>query len=642
MATESKGILGRMAKMLRNQNAEATDWNSLDAQGASKTEPYSKAALKKMIERRRHNDYVRKREFEMLRKLRNRAKGGKDDSSMRPSFFASSMNTRTKEHSQETIQKINQIEAQMSMQWWKNKHGVGGLKGAGGKSRAMAPTAPTPLEQPSDPSENLPFPSAEQAQKLAKERARQQALQQNNKVASPPVSTQTAPPLQPRSASVPAQQPRQPVAGGASEAPTRPTPFPQTPVSPVAAPVAKQAAQTPPTTNKQKLQTTVANHAPSELPSNFSPSHLFIQEAEEALHDPDLEEAAILFANGDDESAEATLKEAIADDAPKAMDENAWLTLIDLYRATGNKESYEATTLDFVVKFNRSAPQWFSLPDLTTPEAEQKDIEEDDAEKKHDWKSPSKMTQTSVATLKAALQKRPQPWILDWTPISSIADDAVEPLIEVFQEWAASSCELHFIAARSLAMVMAAQTTVNDTNIDQKWWDLRMAHARIIADQEEFENLALDFCITYEVSPPSWIAISHDYRDLDHKAEAPKVQISNTVLDSVITTTNKLHDATAQDTKELAGIELSGVILGDASEVLSTIEERRGNHDVLVIACDKLVRVDFSGAGAILNWVINMHGQGVLVQFSNLHRLLSSLFNVLGINEHAKVLPRKD
>ena len=62
---------------------------------------------------------------------------------------------------------------------------------------------------------------------------------------------------------------------------------------------------------------------------------------------------------------------------------------------------------------------------------------------------------------------------------------------------------------------------------------------------------------------------------------------------------------------------------------------------MLVVACDKLARVDFSAAGSILNWVAARQAEGCQVAFCNLHSLLAVFFGVIGINEHAKVLPRK-
>ena len=63
-------LLSKVAKFVRNP---LKDWAELDAQDSSATENgYSREMLKEMIERRQRNDFVRRREFDMLRKLRQR------------------------------------------------------------------------------------------------------------------------------------------------------------------------------------------------------------------------------------------------------------------------------------------------------------------------------------------------------------------------------------------------------------------------------------------------------------------------------------------------------------------------------------------------------------------------------------------
>ncbi len=59
-----------------------------------------------------------------------------------------------------------------------------------------------------------------------------------------------------------------------------------------------------------------------------------------------------------------------------------------------------------------------------------------------------------------------------------------------------------------------------------------------------------------------------------------------------------------------------------------------------VIACDRLIRVDFSAAGSILNWVAARETEGCHVQFRDVPRLVASFFNVIGISEHAKIMLR--
>ena len=61
------GLLSKVAKFVRNPTK---DWSELDEKDGGPDSGYSREALKEMIERKRQNDFVRKREFDHLRKLR--------------------------------------------------------------------------------------------------------------------------------------------------------------------------------------------------------------------------------------------------------------------------------------------------------------------------------------------------------------------------------------------------------------------------------------------------------------------------------------------------------------------------------------------------------------------------------------------
>ena len=82
------------------------------------------------------------------------------------------------------------------------------------------------------------------------------------------------------------------------------------------------------------------------------------------MHEPDLEEAAIRFANGDHSGAESGLLEVLAqhqqDDPAQQLE--IWMTLFDLYRATGQQDRFDALAIDFAAQYGRSAPLWFSMP----------------------------------------------------------------------------------------------------------------------------------------------------------------------------------------------------------------------------------------------------------------------------------------
>ena len=83
---EANRLLSKVAKFVRNP---LKDWSELDSEEPAALEnSYSREMLKEMIERRQRNDFVRRREFDMLRKLRQReAAGGGDAARQSPNIF---------------------------------------------------------------------------------------------------------------------------------------------------------------------------------------------------------------------------------------------------------------------------------------------------------------------------------------------------------------------------------------------------------------------------------------------------------------------------------------------------------------------------------------------------------------------------
>ena len=79
------GLLSKVVRFVRNP---ATNWSDLDEPESVGDSGNSRQMLKELVERKKRNDFVRKREFEMLRKLRRREMAGSQASAPRPSFFS--------------------------------------------------------------------------------------------------------------------------------------------------------------------------------------------------------------------------------------------------------------------------------------------------------------------------------------------------------------------------------------------------------------------------------------------------------------------------------------------------------------------------------------------------------------------------
>jgi ABC-type transporter Mla MlaB component len=696
--TSPGGLFSKMVKFVRSPGAQ---WNELDDPSSAKDGSLSKQALKEMIERKRRNDFVRKREFDMLRKLRNReavGAGGATDSVARPSFFQSSMPSRPDDRAM-TLKKIDEIEAQMSMQWWKTKHGGSGNatsinqasdfsasdvasniqpKSVAAKSAAVANTLAFARTAPDALGSGVARSAAKLITKLGSDGA-PMGEPNDATVAMPLAESPAAPPRSAGSPGVPpvlfaaAPAPVQPTSGGdeksfeftpgafnhgkpivkkmplpagAALADASPSPASNNAASPPKASLTSAPSKPTPATSApvqiRNIGGLAASYDASNSPTGFTASKLYAVEVDEVQHDPELEEAAIRFANLDDSGAEAGLLEAVSPRGPRHQHEETWLALFDLYRATAQYDRFESLALDFAAKFNRSAPNWFSMPDMVSKMTGTEPPEQPSS-KKADWKCPAVFGIQTLAALSAALARAPMPWTLEWRSLQTIEDNAVAPLTKLMLGWATQPVQLRIAHAQKLEDVLRQGTPSGVQTVDKARWDLLMTYMRIAHRPDEFELAALDFCVTYEVSPPSWEAARCDFKVLDDEGNTG---VGHTIVgeathDSVM---SEMHTdgGTSLVTAQLASVELSGQIMGEPKPVLDKLELRLAGADMMNISCAKLVRVDFSAAGSLLNWVTARQAEGRIVQFTDVHRLVASFFHVIGISEHAKVTTRVD
>ncbi len=599
MATKDNnpGLLSKVAKFVRNPT---TNWTDLDKQDPEPDTGYSKQALKEMIERKRQNDFVRRREFDQLRKLRSRdPSAGNPDLAGRPSYFQSSLPSNPDERAM-TIKKIDEIEAQMSNQWWQGKNE--GAMPPGAAARAGDPAAATVGA--------VDVRNAAPAGASAPVRL------------SPMV----------REATVADQSdfmPTQSTSSFGKHAGVAPQTTPGK-GSPAAGAVARPAAK--------------AGHG-----SGFSNSRSLAIELVDGSTDPDLEEAAIRFANGDNAGAEAGLLNALQGGEVRGDLAQIWTSaLFDLYRATGQQARFDSVAIDYAERFGRSAPTWFSMPDLLGIKTSTSVVRTVPSRLVDEpiWRSPSNFGRSSIDELQLALANASPPWFLDWSQMVELEPDAAPALGDLFSEWSSNAIQLRFKGSENLEHALRSCTPSGDKTVSQVSWRLRMDALRIMRLQDEFELAALEYCVTFEVSPPSWQDARCGFqREPADASDAPGNEASgpgDLVSDQEANDGQGLTVPMGFDSAPAAVVELAGEILGEATDALVSLEEARQNGDRLVISCANLIRVDFSAAGSILNWVAMRQAEGCHLQFRDVHRLVGAFFGVIGINEHARVVLRSN
>ena len=591
-------LLSKVVKFIKNP---ATDWSDIDrlkqAPPPDPADSESKLALKEMIERKRRNDFVRNREFDMLRKLMHKEMLKDGNVAPGQASFSNNEPANAEERSSageraQTLKKIDAIEAQMANAWFKRKEG----------DTREAPLQGAAVD--ADQAHAAPVTNSTQLNPVA---VRAFAPTEPMDYAAPTEPGRAPPPVQ---AAMPADEP-------------------------VESAVAKTGLALPPSSSLGGLD-------------NFQ-----IEVVAATKMAPEIEEAAIRFANGDAEGAETGLRDLVADGGGREDDVHTWLTLFDLYRAIGEQDKFDDLALHFAARFGRSAPQWgveagassrlAPVAAAVAPAAA--------SHARFHWTCPAVVSVQSIATLNASLARNAAPWRIDWHRLETIDPMVLPALNDTFQNWAKQPVQFQFLGTDQLLRVLGEKSPTDDRNTDPLWWKARLAALRVLGEMEEFELVALNYCVTYEVSPPAWEKPKNSYSPLTEDGElaeaAPAPEPAHAEKPAPTGAGFGMSDFMPTDFRAaddgIARPELAGELLESAESALGhaqltgVIRSR-----AIEFNCRNLIRVDFSAAGDLLNWSIAQKDAHRQVSFKQVNRLVAAFFGVIGITEAARVVLRTD
>ena len=564
MAEQTKDSQSFFRKVVRFVANPATDWADLSASqdGLRETE-LEKSELKAMIARKRRNDFVRKREFDMLRKVRRE---GLTPEQLMALGSGSSETDDSEVRQGDSVKqdatvkaKIDAIEKQM----------VGDGLAAG--ARRPAGSAYTRTE-PAQLGERAEAP------------ARRAVPQLHDVVGSPPAFRPDAAPM----------------------------------------PATAAAARARPGFTSGLDSAT------------FDLNNSSLLQVSEVVHDPELDEAVIAFANADFDQCEQSLTHLTSRNGARAQHADTWLVRFDLYRAIGEQAKFESLAVDYAQQFGWSAPQWFSMPRLVAESAGEERAARTGSQFVGDvgWVCPAVLDNEAVAQLQSQLLQLPQPWVLDFSALTSIELEACSRLSEVLRHWAAEPVDMRWLEGSQLLAVLAEATPTGERDVDPAIWALRLDVLRAANRPDDFDEVAIDYCVTYEVSPPSWEPPRATVRitGANLSTQSPPLSVMGDV--STFIESSISEGAGAQT---VASVELAGQLVGDIGALLVRLEGQLHAAPYVNVSCAKLIRVDFIAAGDLLNWVLKQRGENRSVTFVDAHRLVALFFGAMGITEHARV-----
>ena len=330
-----------------------------------------------------------------------------------------------------------------------------------------------------------------------------------------------------------------------------------------------------------------------------------------------IEETAILFANGLIEPAEAGLRAAIESDALGDAAQRGWLMLFELLQQRNEKAAFESLTIEYVLRFESSPPAWIEYKDeapARTPAG------------------PAKPVGAALIVLPEAIdagvvkhleQLKQQSLVhqsitVDMSNVRMVDMVGAELLLRVINAFKRASHDLTVVGADLLVKPLREAVEAGRRDPSDAVWMLLLEVFRLLNRQHDFEETGIQYCITYEVSPPSWEPAPSNLKTREAQPQAPQA------VEPVV-----------------EGLQWRGTLRGEGEPHFGRLIAQARIDKQIVVDCTYLRRVEFATATAMLSMLTKIRQAGAAVEFRNVNYLIAALFSLLGIDAVAQIQLRR-
>ncbi len=321
-----------------------------------------------------------------------------------------------------------------------------------------------------------------------------------------------------------------------------------------------------------------------------------------------IEEAAVLFANGQSQEALDTLNRAIEAGSLDTWTLPAWLMRFDLYQQLGRKSEFEEEALHFVVKFERSPPAWNDLPGVSGSGLRS-------GGSAHIALSGSLSASSAAAFGQMIKASERHPKLhLDFAKLEGVDAEGCQLLLNTLQKLRKANKEVYISGEARAFELLRAKSADGDTPI----WLLLLDLYQQLGMQEEFEEAAVNYAVTFEVSPPSWEARA--------RVDPPPPASPS-------------GGGKRDDSDD--SYHLEGDIAGEQDSLFADLLKYAIEANPVVVDFSGTRRIDFINAGKLLHVVEKAHAAKHPVVLRSAGEMMMALFAVMGIHKLARIIPRK-
>lgn len=323
----------------------------------------------------------------------------------------------------------------------------------------------------------------------------------------------------------------------------------------------------------------------------------------EAQAAPVVEESAILYANGQAAAAEHMLRDSLGETGQ--LDRTVWWMLFDLYQAGNRPLDFDNLAIDYASSFETSPPAWNPLLPATV------------AGQPYAGVTPTGILEGTLdAHIAPQLERLAQlaaPGTLlrlELGGITELTPEGCELLSKALAGLHARDCDLVVAGAAELAALARQSTIIGRRESSPAPWLLLLALLQLLNREKDFEETAMDYCVTFEVSPPSF--------------EAPRTVAT-----------------AASGPASGERFMLPPVIEGDAGTLFAAIDAYAQESALVLLDCSRLARVEYGAAVALQGRLRALAASGKKIELRDVNHLVAALFKLLGYAGVARLFPHK-
>lgn len=314
----------------------------------------------------------------------------------------------------------------------------------------------------------------------------------------------------------------------------------------------------------------------------------------------DIEHVVVLFANGQDAAAR-TLLENFVRAYPGVEGKRFWFLLFDLLQALGDRAAFEKRAVAFTEACETSPPAWRREPPAAVKKANGEKLFILQGVLTAEGSQPVAELANLIAQ-KVAVN-------VDCGKLIGCDDEVAGQLAELLgtarrKGVAVTLSRIDEFMRRLNERLVAGETTRATT------WLLLLELLQRHGTQEAFEERAVDYAVTFELSPPSWEA-------------QPAKRLA----------TNVQNDQPPDDAYYFSG-ELKNCRFDDLVKVFE-------EHELPVLDFSGVVRMDFFSAGQLVNRIAPYKAKGREIVIRSPNHLIVELMAIVGLNKQARIIVPK-